>query len=81
MEWLDEKVERVPKHNTLYRLLCLLNLKRRFTYKQFYLFYQGLFRNDLGDELANKRALLNIINLYKYNNNKIPELPTEDDNV
>lgn len=71
-KWLDEKVEKTPQANWLYRIICFLFFRHRMTYKDLYLVLRGLNEKELGVEETDKRAFKKIIEIYKYNNGTLP---------
>lgn len=72
LEWTNEKIEKVPHKNWLYRLFCLLTFRKRMSYKEMYLFLSELNRKTDGEEKAKKTAFKRIIDFYEYNNGNRP---------
>lgn len=71
-EWAGEKIEKVPYKNWLYRLFCLITLRKRMSYKEMYLFLSELNRKADGEEKSKKKAFKRIIDFYEYNNGHRP---------
>lgn len=72
MKWLDEKIEKLPKNNGIYKFMCMFLGKKRLSYKEMYLLVMNLNKNKLDEDEAKKAALYEIVNLYKFNNNTFP---------
>lgn len=72
MKWLDEKIEKLPKNNGIYKFMCMFLGKKRLSYKEMYLLVMNLNKNKLDEDEAKKAALYEIVNLYKFNNNTYP---------
>ena len=75
-DWLNEQVEKVPNQEKgMYRLLCLLMLKKTLTYKNLYLFAYALNKHKFKDnELYMKQWIIEeLAGLYYYNNNVLPD--------
>lgn len=74
LSWMEEKVERVPVKNNLYRFLCFISfrMKRKFTFKELFLIIRKL-NCKYGEHNSFNIAMYKILNLYKYQNNKYPE--------
>ena len=72
LEWTNEKLEKVPYKNWLYRLFCLATFRKRMSYKEMYLILVEINRGVDGEEKAKKRAFERIIEFYEYNNGNRP---------
>jgi CRISPR/Cas system CSM-associated protein Csm2 small subunit len=72
LEWTNEKLEKVPYKNWLYRLFCLATFRKRMSYKEMYLILSEINRKIDGEEKAKKRAFERIIEFYEYNNGNRP---------
>lgn len=71
--WMDEKVERLPKTNGLYKLLCLILGRKKLSYSELYLLVAHLAKEKLGEKEAKEQALNSVIELYKENNGHLPD--------
>lgn len=67
LNWLDEKINSLPKNNWLYKLVCIFLCKKKLSYKEMYLILQRLNKH-LGEEEAKRMSMLEIINIYNFNN-------------
>jgi len=76
MNWLDEKVESVEHSNWLYKLCCLFLFKprKKLTYAELFMVLYELNRKALGAEDAKKFSMGVLIETYKWNNNKEPDM-------
>lgn len=72
IEWTNEKVERLPSGNGLYKLTCIMLGKRRMTYQELYLIAYGSKKGELGEAKAKDLAIKDIIRIYEYNNGHLP---------
>lgn len=73
--WWEEKVEKVPSKNWLYKTICFF-LRRKLTYKELYVLYIEINNGNSVEESAKpikKRCFEEILNVYSFNNNKIPK--------
>ena len=70
--WMNESVASVPRNNWLYRLSCFFLLRKRLRYSDLFLILLRLNEKRLGYEESRKRSFQEILRIYKYNNNKLP---------
>ena len=74
ISWMDEPIEKVPGWQGKYKLLCAILFKKKLTYSNMYALTYGLnklkFKNN--ERALKERILKDIITLYYYNNNKLP---------
>ena len=75
LAWMNEKIQSVEHSNWLYKLCCFFLGKRKekLTYEEMFLLLYGLNRNKLGDYKAKFQAMNQILKIYKYQNNKLPD--------
>lgn len=73
-KWLDEKVEKLDGGNGLYKLICAMRCGKKLTYKQLLLLLCDINRKKYSDKDVVKKVLPHIIECYKYNNGKLPEI-------
>jgi len=75
-KWMDEKIDSLPSANWLYKLCCFfLNCrKKKLSYKEFYLILRKLNEKQLGLEESSRFAFQRIIEIYKFQNGKMPDL-------
>ena len=71
-EWTNEKVEKMPAGNWLYRIACFLLGKKRMTYQELYLISFGSKKKKLGEKKAKELSIFAIIRIYEYNNGTLP---------
>lgn len=74
IKWLDEEIKEFPSHKGIYKLLCLLLLKKYLTYSNLYVLTYALNKNKFKNrqnELKDK-IIKDLVKLYLYNNNKLP---------
>lgn len=76
IQWLEEIVVDVPTNKRLFKFLRFILGKRKkgITYKELYIFYSNTY-NIKGIEPSSikTKAMENILAIYYYNNNKLPE--------
>lgn len=76
IKWLEEIVVDVPTNKRLFKFLRFILGKRKkgITYKELYIFYSNTY-NIKGIEPSSikTKAMENILAIYYYNNNKLPE--------
>lgn len=72
LKWMEETVEDVPSNKWLYKLLCFCigRRKEKITYKELYIFYTNVYSKN---EDYKKKAINTILNIYEYNNGRLPE--------
>lgn len=80
MYWLDETVQSVEHANWLYKACCLFLFKpkKKLTYSELFMVLYGLNQKKLGMENAKKFALKQLIDVYKWNNNKEPDIENNE---
>lgn len=73
-EWFNEHIKDVPRKKFLYRFMCFfLGVRKKgLKYKEMYLILERLNMKALGIEESRKHAMIEILTIYKYNNNKLP---------
>lgn len=77
VNWMDETVEKLPNINGMYKLFCLILLKRRMTYANLYVLTYALnkdkdiFKND--ENKLKEKIIKDLAMIYYYNNKKLPE--------
>lgn len=69
IDWFEERIPRIEKNNGLYKFVCLLFLSPRkgIKYKTMFLILYGVNKRHLGENEAKRRAMEEIINIYKFN--------------
>jgi hypothetical protein len=74
IKWMDEKIEKLPSGNGLYKFFCLILFKRRMTYSNMYVFLYALHKSKYKDnELDLKEKIIKeLASIYYYNNKKLP---------
>lgn len=75
MEWLNQKIKTVPQKKWLYNTICFI-LRRKLTYKELYLIFLEINGGNKAEESVKpikERCFSEILKIYKYNENKIPE--------
>ena len=70
--WTNEKVEKLPAGNWLYKLACFLLGKKRLTYQELYLISFGMKKKKITEDKAKDISINAIIRIYEYNNGKLP---------
>lgn len=83
IEWLNEYVKDVPNRKKMYKFLkIILFRKNGLTYKELYMILCNLNERVVGIEKSRQHAMIEILSVYKYNNNKLPEgINLENDGV
>jgi hypothetical protein len=72
LEWTDEKIDKVPYKNWLYKLFCLLTFRKRMSYKEMYLILVEINRKIDGEEKSKQAAFKRIMDIYEFNNGHRP---------
>lgn len=74
-EWFNEYIKDVPIRKCFYKLMCFfLGVRKKgLKYKEMYLILEQLNMKVLGLEKSKKHAMIEILTIYKYNNNKLPD--------
>lgn len=72
---MEERMERMPTKNWVYRLICffLFRPKKKLCFRDFYVITQKVYEKRLGDGFSKKFALCKTLAIYKYQNGKIPD--------
>lgn len=76
LDWFNEKVESLEHNNGLYKFVCFFLGKKRLSYKELYIILCRLNENKL-KENTKSIVMDNIIKLYYFNNNKMPNISNE----
>ena len=73
-EWMKETIERVPKANWLYKLICFLTgrRKKKMTYEEMYLFLREMNKGKLPEHEVDKLAFKRIVEIYEFQNKIVP---------
>lgn len=74
VSWMNETIEELPEHQGMYKLFCLIQLKRRMTYSDMYVFTYALNKNKYknNDLELKERIIKDLVLIYYYNNKKLP---------
>lgn len=74
-EWFNEYIKDVPIRKHFYKFMCFfLGVRKKgLKYKEMYLILERLNMKVLGFEESKKHAMIEILTIYKYNNNKLPD--------
>lgn len=71
-DWFDEYIKNVPSKKKLYKFMCFFLGKRNgLKYKEMYMLIEFLNRKQLKKQ-SKEYAMLKVVALYKFNNNKLP---------
>lgn len=72
--WMKERIEKVPKANWLYRVLCFLTGRRKskMTYEEMYLFLREMNNRGGNEAEVDKMAFKRVLEIYKFQNKNIP---------
>lgn len=75
LDWMNEYIEKVPCSQGLYKLLCIILLKRRMTYSNMYMLTYALQKDKYKDDemLLKEKILKELATIYYYNNKKFPD--------
>lgn len=76
--WLNEEVSSVNNRDRIYKLICFF-IRRKLTYKELYIILSNLNKKKLGSQLSKEKALEKVVEIYKKNNNKLPNFYENDD--
>ena len=69
---MDEKIDRIYKNNWVYKIACFF-IGHKMSYKEMYLILENLNIKNLGQEESKKRSFEEILKIYQFLNNKLPE--------
>lgn len=74
IDWMDEPLKKLPKGQGLYRLLCILLLKKYLTYSNMYVFIYGLNKHNFKNRELELKTLIiqELASIYYYNTQKLP---------
>ena len=69
--WMEERIDRVPKANWLYKFCCLFlfRWRKKLTYNEMYLLLYGLNKKALGERDAKRFAWYQIVDIRNFQNN------------
>ncbi len=76
IKWMEEIVNSVPSNEILFKIFRFIIGKRKkgVTYKDLYIFYTNTYNiKDTEPSLIKTKAMENVLAIYYYNNNKLPE--------
>ena len=75
LSWMDEKVEKLPKYNWIYKISCFFvgRPRKKMTYKEIYMIIKKLNEKNMTEEICKKYAFSQILAIYKFLHGKIPE--------
>ena len=81
IEWINEKVEKIPHYNWFYKLICFLmgKKKKKFSYLDLFLVIYGIHRDKIGEKEAKEVSLNTAIKIYEFNNNRKPNIYKNND--
>lgn len=75
VKWMDEVITSVPSNKRLFNFFKFIlgRRKKGITYKELYILYTNIynFKNTDDNEIKEK-ALKHILEIYYFNNNKLP---------
>lgn len=73
-DWINEYIENFPGNKFLYRLICILHLKKKMRYIDLYLFTYALYKKSFkkNDTVLKEKILKELAGIYYYNNKKLP---------
>lgn len=74
--WWNEFVENVPTKKWLYKIITFLLAGRKLTYRELYIILLEINGGNKVDEkskLVKKKCFERILEIYKFNKNKLPE--------
>lgn len=75
LSWMNEPIETFPKYHGLYKLCCILLMKRRMTYANMYVLIYALHKKDYknNEEVLKEQIVKDLAALYLFNNKKLPD--------
>ena len=67
LDWMDEKIPRIPWENWLYNIVCFLLFKRKtkLSYKEYMMLLYGLNKRKLGEDEARQFSITQALEVYK----------------
>lgn len=72
--WMIEEIPDIKGSSKLYKFVCFLNGKRKFSYQDYYLLLLTLNKKVLGEHKAKEKALNRVLDIYQdFHKGKLPE--------
>ena len=66
--WMEEYIKDVPRRKWLYKFMKRFLFRRKgLTYKEMYAIIDKLNRKAMGEEESKKHAMMEILEIYKFN--------------
>ena len=70
--WLNEKIEHLPNHNFIYRIVCFF-VGHKLTYQEMYMMLCQINKSKFGEK-TREMSMNKILNIYKkLHNNNLPK--------
>lgn len=70
--WLNEKIEYIPKHNFIYKIVCFF-VGHKLTYQEMYMMLCQINKSKFGNK-SKELSINKILNIYKkLHNNNLPK--------
>lgn len=79
LDWINEKIPKLPRGNWLYKVMCFMLMKKRLSYKEYMMVMYEVNKGKLGEEKAKEKSVNRAIEIYKQLNGKMPDMGKEDD--
>lgn len=76
LSWWEEKVEKTPTKNWLYKIICFLLAGNKLSYRELYVILLEINNGNTTDESSKpikQKCFERILDIYKFNNNKLPK--------
>lgn len=72
--WMMESIPDIKGSSKLYKFICFLNKRRKFSYQDYYLLLLALNKNKLGENAAKEKALNRVLDIYQdFHDGKMPD--------
>jgi len=76
VEWMRDIIKDVPKNKRIFKI-CKKILRKNLTYNDFYVLVYALNKRKMGIDKSKMYALEKVIDIYKYNNGRLPIIKNE----
>jgi hypothetical protein len=74
LDWMDENIKEIPGGNGMYKLFCIMLMKKKMTYANMYVLTYALNQKKYKgrENILKEKIVKDLATLYFYNNKKLP---------